>query len=117
MAHPPMTCCSGDKLQTERCPTEKAVNQSKAKHCGAANEVATEGHGGRPPSCHSLLLKETAEARMETHAFHYPRSNSSEPAPPLFKSKSQTPYEPAAHPGNLCESGLLIMSRAPRACV
>ncbi len=85
-----MTCCSSDKLQTERCRTEKPVNQSKAKHCGAANEVAREGHARRPPSCHSLLLKETVKNRMETDAFHYPTSNSTEPEPPLFKPKSQT---------------------------
>lgn len=41
----------------------KAVNQSKAKHCRAANEVAGEGYTGRPPSCHSLLLKDTAWKR------------------------------------------------------
>lgn len=54
---------------------------------------------------------------METDAFHYLRSNSSEPAPPLFRSISQTQYEPAAHPGNLCESGLLITAESPRTCL
>ncbi|KAI9527115.1 hypothetical protein NQZ68_033448 [Dissostichus eleginoides] len=53
----------------------KAINQSKAKHCGAANEVAMLG---RSPSCHSLLLKKTVKANLEMHAFHCPRSNSSE---------------------------------------
>lgn len=48
----------------------KTVNQSKAKHCRAANEVAREGHTGWPPSCHSLLLKETVKACVETHTFH-----------------------------------------------
>lgn len=94
----------------------KAVNQSKAKHCGAANEVAREGHTGRPSSCHSLLLKETVKACVETHAFHCPRSNSGEPASPLFKPKSQTQYEPVAHPG-LCKSGLLIMAESSRTCL
>lgn len=94
----------------------KAVNQSKAKHCGAANEVAREGHAGRPPSCHSLLPKETAEACMETDAFHYPRSNSSKPALPLLKHRSQTQYKPFPHRGNLCKRGLLIMVESPRMC-
>lgn len=35
----------------------EAVNQRKAKQCGAANEVAGEGRAGPPPSCHSLPLK------------------------------------------------------------
>lgn len=39
----------------------KTMNQSKSKQWGAVNEVAGEGHAARPPSCHSLLLKETEE--------------------------------------------------------
>lgn len=39
----------------------EAVNQRKAKQCGAVNEVAGEGRAGPPPSCHSLPLKGNGE--------------------------------------------------------
>lgn len=58
----------------------KVINQSKAKHGEAANEVARKGHAGQPPSCHSLLLKETVKACREMHVFHCPRSTSSKSA-------------------------------------
>lgn len=73
----------------------KAVNQSKAKHCRAANEVAGEGHAGRPPSCRSLLLKQT----VKTDAFHLSWIKQQRACSlPLFNPKSQTQYESAACP-------------------
>lgn len=90
----------------------KVVNQSKAKHCRAANEVAGEGSAGRPPSCHSLLLKDTAWKQTPFTILDQTAAGGH-----CCSSSPNQKHSIEAHPGNLCESELLIMAESPRMCL
>ncbi|CAK6970328.1 hypothetical protein NQZ68_033448 [Scomber scombrus] len=81
----------------------KAVNQSKAKHCGSTNEVAGEGHAGAT-SILSLITVERNGRRLAWKPTPFTCSTSNSwraPRPTLFGPKSQTRREPAVRPGLL----------------